>query len=758
MDMKNEIKQVLSLQAVRSAGLSYRQSQAEMAQEIAQVLSADLPADKTLQTKDGRQLTLHLASCGFIEAPTGTGKTLAYLVALLMHHKHTGERVCVSTYTRALQRQIVNDGDLERAMQLTGVRVIPAIRLGRANFVSRRRVAECDSKYPELQASDEWQAFRAWVNGWNEHTDPLDTTFLSWGEIAGDLPRLNDKEMDVDLLAIDDAADQKKKKQAQANLPASETEAFAMQDDYFYRRHVEAAAGATLVITNHATTYLHALNGTLGEDLRAIVIDEADRLPDAVRSFLSTRMRPELALSRCEKRSGKQSQEQHDVAKALTDAMMEIGAKNVYQDITPLELRHQMPKEFSALLGILNRFSLPDCESVNDTIKTVRQAFADADDLVGGKLSGDYITYLSFSPIKKLPSFCVEPVEVKSVLGRLSKGFEDRRPTFDRIVFMSASLAHLAEDDPLARVHYAYGVDTDSLAIGTTAINPGRFGTVSFVLPDIRVGRPFLDPRDIGEGKPLPSQLQYNAVWLDYVSRALDCQPERRKLVLVPSYQDVEELLSSRAGAPSDPSGAVLLDGVVFHLRPEPAAKIARRIHDPDVRAIVTPSMWEGFNLIGKDGRSRQWIEDLMIARMPIPHVSDKVRTRQIEHLITTRGIQTQQIAGKILVEQQANAVLRKLLQGIGRGIRGGDDCVRLFLLDPRISLPGDWAQAICDAFPDSDEGDAFALAVDLHKPSHPALRKWNNSVATRWRHAIEDAQLFTINGELLSCRTPSYA
>ena len=46
--------------------------------------------------------TLHL-----IEAPTGIGKTFAYLVPAILHSLSTGKQVFVSTNTKTLQDQIV---------------------------------------------------------------------------------------------------------------------------------------------------------------------------------------------------------------------------------------------------------------------------------------------------------------------------------------------------------------------------------------------------------------------------------------------------------------------------------------------------------------------------------------------------------------------------------------------------------------------------------------------------------------------------
>ncbi len=49
--------------------------------------------------------------CAMVEAPTGTGKTLAYLIAAVHHAKTYGERVALSTAYRNLQDQLLNEID-----------------------------------------------------------------------------------------------------------------------------------------------------------------------------------------------------------------------------------------------------------------------------------------------------------------------------------------------------------------------------------------------------------------------------------------------------------------------------------------------------------------------------------------------------------------------------------------------------------------------------------------------------------------------
>src|SRR5580698_9106563 len=72
-----------------------------------------------------------------VQAGTGTGKSLAYLVPALA----LGTRVVVSTATKALQDQLAHR-DLPQLSRSLGVRFHYAVLKGRSNYVCRQRVEE----------------------------------------------------------------------------------------------------------------------------------------------------------------------------------------------------------------------------------------------------------------------------------------------------------------------------------------------------------------------------------------------------------------------------------------------------------------------------------------------------------------------------------------------------------------------------------------------------------------------------------------
>jgi len=95
-----------------------------------------------------------------IEAGTGTGKTLAYLVPALL----SGRKVVVSTATKALQEQLV-DKDLPRLQHL-GLDFSFALMKGRSNYLClvRRRQFEAAPVFVSRQERDIYPRLRAWAD------------------------------------------------------------------------------------------------------------------------------------------------------------------------------------------------------------------------------------------------------------------------------------------------------------------------------------------------------------------------------------------------------------------------------------------------------------------------------------------------------------------------------------------------------------------------------------------------------------------
>ncbi|MEM1453307.1 MAG: DEAD/DEAH box helicase, partial [Planctomycetota bacterium] len=143
--------------AERASGELYRKSQHRVAEEVARSLGSD-------------ELLL-------VHAPTGTGKTLAYLLPALLWSRRYDVRVGVATYTRALQSQAM-EREVPRALSaLASAGVPPGFRVA---VLKGREHSLC------------WRALR--IHSPQPSDDP--ETWLAWTALA--LFGLRDGEGDLD--------------------------------------------------------------------------------------------------------------------------------------------------------------------------------------------------------------------------------------------------------------------------------------------------------------------------------------------------------------------------------------------------------------------------------------------------------------------------------------------------------------------------------------------------------------------------------
>lgn len=142
--------------AVAETGHAFepRPQQAEMARAVAATMAAP----------KGERTPL------LVEAGTGVGKSLAYLLPAIDRIVNHGERVVVSTHTIALQEQLLGkDAPLvRRAMALAG---LPDIRValvkGRGNYVSIRRLRLAldrrERLFPDAASKRSLETIESWV-------------------------------------------------------------------------------------------------------------------------------------------------------------------------------------------------------------------------------------------------------------------------------------------------------------------------------------------------------------------------------------------------------------------------------------------------------------------------------------------------------------------------------------------------------------------------------------------------------------------
>jgi predicted DnaQ family exonuclease/DinG family helicase len=189
-----------------------------------------------------------------VEAGTGTGKSLAYLVPSIARAVRHGERVVVSTNTHTLQEQLMGN-DLPGLREWLPWDFVACLLKGRSNYVSLRRwrryLAEICKDSEELR-------FKLKVLVWLHSTESGDRSELRlhgreevmWARIASD---------PLDCVGIH----------------------CTKEDCYVHRARAEAEA-ADIVVVNHALLLADAeVGGGLLPPFDHLVIDEAHHLEEA---------------------------------------------------------------------------------------------------------------------------------------------------------------------------------------------------------------------------------------------------------------------------------------------------------------------------------------------------------------------------------------------------------------------------------------------------------------------------------------------
>lgn len=204
-----------------------------------------------------------------VEAPTGTGKTFAYLVPALL----SGRRVVVATATKALQEQLVNK-DLPLLRRALGIRFEAALLKGRSNYLCRAALADVSATADPAQgALVEERVDRrrlADVLEWAARTESGDRADLPVAVRDGEWARLS--------VGVGECPG--------AVRCAHGSTCFAEQAR-------TAAADADVIVVNTHLYGLHLASGaTLLPEHDVVVVDEAHALEDIAADTLGTVLGP----------------------------------------------------------------------------------------------------------------------------------------------------------------------------------------------------------------------------------------------------------------------------------------------------------------------------------------------------------------------------------------------------------------------------------------------------------------------------------
>jgi DNA polymerase-3 subunit epsilon/ATP-dependent DNA helicase DinG len=221
----------------------YRPQQIEMLRAVTQALS------------DNRHL--------LVEAGTGTGKSMAYLLPSALWALKNGQRVVISTNTINLQDQLINKDipDLRSAM---GINLSAAVMKGRSNYLCPRRLENLRRRNPDN--ADEMRVL-AKVLVWLQSTTSGDRNEIN---LNGPIER----DIWMRLSAEDEGCTTENCLRRGGICP-------------FYRAR-QASLSAHILVVNHALLLADVATGNrVLPEYNYLIIDEAHHLEEATTSALS---------------------------------------------------------------------------------------------------------------------------------------------------------------------------------------------------------------------------------------------------------------------------------------------------------------------------------------------------------------------------------------------------------------------------------------------------------------------------------------
>ena len=214
-----------------------------------------------------------------VEAGTGTGKSLAYLLPALAHAAASRRQVYVSTYTINLQEQLLHK-DLPLAARILGIPLRATLLKGRAHYLSRLRWQQLllgtdggrTAAHTDLDGinPDELLIFKLKVTVW------LDRTLTG----------------DRDELRLFGQEERTWRAVASEWADCPNNSCLSGPAACFYHRSRQRAAEADVVVVNHALLLADAFNERESlASVRCLVLDEAHHLEEAATRGLTEEAR-----------------------------------------------------------------------------------------------------------------------------------------------------------------------------------------------------------------------------------------------------------------------------------------------------------------------------------------------------------------------------------------------------------------------------------------------------------------------------------
>ncbi len=601
----------------------YREGQVKMAEAIA------------VAFRDKKHL--------LVEAGTGTGKTLAYLIPAINESIGTRKRIIISTGTKNLQEQLM-EKDIPFLQQVLPKKFSAAYMKGRSNYACLYRLHKSDDQ-PILDGIGDIDDFRE-VREWSRNTRTGDRSELT--HLPEHLPfwsRINAKsDTCIGQKCVD-------------------------FEPCFISKMRSAAENADIVVVNHHLFFadLNVRGNQYGKvipDYGAVIFDEAHliediaadyfgfqvsnfRIDELVRDSIVLPIPDAIANAAIMKSSARISGLSEQMWARFPQARLQDGRFPLAPDAFTYsgsdgDDRHTaLGEAYMALDNALGRLEteldvysekIPEAESV---VRRIRQTRFDLK-FIAKQADRNYVYWLE----RRGRGIFLQatPVDVSSLL--LEK-------LFDKVETCILTSATLSANSSFNFIRGRLGLTPGAT---NTLVAPSSFDYEQQAMIYLPKGMP--DPR-------APEFIQVAASEIGRILRVTN----GRAFVLCTSNSSMTalfELVSSRVDFPCLLQGTMSKTGILDRFRETPNAVL-----------FATTSFWQGVDVRGEQ------LSCVIIDKLPFAVPSDPI--------VAARSKFIDENGGRSFFEYSVPQAVISLKQGIGRLIRSQTDRGVIAILDPRL-------------------------------------------------------------------------
>ncbi|MFB8443176.1 ATP-dependent DNA helicase [Streptomyces niveus] len=573
-----------------------------------------------------------------VQAGTGTGKSLGYLVPALAH----GERVVVATATLALQRQLV-ERDLPRTVDalspLLGRRPEYAMLKGRSNYLCLHRLNEGVPQEEEDGLFDQFEGAAPTsklgqdllrMRDWADETETGDRDNLT--------PGVSDR--------------------AWAQISVSSRECLgatkcAYGAECFAEMARERAKLADVVITNHALLAIDAIEGApVVPQHEVLIVDEAHELVSRVTGVATGELTPgqvNRAVRRAAKLVNEKAADSLQTAAETFERLMELALPGRLEEI-PEDLGYALMALRDAARTVISAMGATRDRSVQDEDAVRKQALASVESIhtvaerIANGSEWDVVWYERHDRFGA--SLRVAPLSVSGLLRE--KLFSERS-----VVLTSATLK--------------LGGDFNGVGASLGLAPEGTEGEDVPQWKGIDVGSPFDYPKQ----------------GILYVARHLsppgregsrgDMMDELTELVEAAGGRTLGLFSSMRAAQAAAEELRGRLDTPILLQGEETLGELIKAFAaDPATCLFGTLSLWQGVDVPGPSSQL------VVMDRIPFPRPDDP--------LMSARQKAVEQAGGNGFMAVAATHAALLMAQGAGRLVRASGDRGVVAVLDPRLA------------------------------------------------------------------------